>query len=205
MLIRVVARAAAVTVAVGLLGASCAGGPDAAAPAPTPPASTSATAAPTDPAPPATPPPTPAPTATATASPTEDAQADLEAAVLEAHAGYLEASIVSGSPPDPDHPLLLRWATGPLLEKAQQRRRQFALEGHHLVGGYDSHPRVIELTEGRAVIEDCLLDTAPWVDASGAVVEPVLDGRRYFQTIVVRAGEQWKVSELLSAGEPCDF
>jgi pyruvate/2-oxoglutarate dehydrogenase complex dihydrolipoamide acyltransferase (E2) component len=204
MLIRVVARAAAVTVAVGLLGASCAGGPDAAAPAPTPPASASATAAPTDPAPPATPPPTPAPTATATASPTADAQADLEAAVLEAHAGYLEAYFESGRRADPDYPPLLERATGAALRVAQASRQRYLDAGWRVEGGYDSSATFVGVRDdGAAVVDDCLLDAAPAVDSAGDVVAPVADHRIYVMTVLVQMSGKWRVSEVLTSGERC--
>lgn len=203
MLIRVVARAAAVTVAVGLLGVGCAGDSDTAAPAPTPPASASATAAPTDPAPTATPPPTLAPTATATAPPTADAQADLEAAVLEAHAGYLEAFADSGSPPRPNHPGLRRYATGEALEVAQTLRRGQRERGEYVEGGANSQPSILEISQTRAVVADCLIDNATVYSRNGAAIQQPPNGAVYYETVIVLTAQGWQVSELLTAGQPC--
>lgn len=208
MLIRVLGRAAVITAVAGLLGTSCGGG-DSAAPSqlptvvevtPTAPAVATADATPT----PTVVPPTAAPP-TATPAPTVDEQAELEATVLEAHDNYFKASRASGDPPNPDHPDLIRWATGALLENVRERRASQREAGAYVRGGFDSHPRLLELGPGRALIEDCFLDTAPVFNANGDIVEAVPDERIYFQTVVVLTDGGWKVSELLSTGDPCDF
>lgn len=142
--------------------------------------------------------PTPAPTASATPVPptptaTPNARDALEAAVLEAHAKYLQAIIDSGDPPDPNHPGLLRWATGDALLAWQERRRNQQLEGQFVAGSISSRPSVVDLSDDRAVVEDCLLDRAPVYTRSGQIVEPAPLKRFLVRTTIMRGNVGWQV------------
>jgi hypothetical protein len=208
MLIHVRRRAAVITALV-VLGASCGGGSDDPAPGSALPTvlEVTPTATPVDPAPP-TPTPTAAPTETPTPAPesTVDEQAALEAAVLEAHAGYLEAYFESGRLADPDYPPLLEHTTGASLQAAQASRTRYREQGVTVVGSYESRPRFVEQrSDGSVLVEDCFLDAAPAIDSSGRVVAEVDEFRIYLQTVLVYLDNRWKVSETLTAREPCDF
>lgn len=150
-------------------------------------------------------PPAPPPTAVASPSPPPDPTPvpDVESEILTAYAGFIQAVIDSGNPPDPDHPDLLRYSTGQVLENFQRGRTEQRAMGWRVEGELLSSPLSVSYDGERAVVEDCILDMLAVIAGNGDVVSEVSSEHRFFEVVLVRGDSGWTASELLLGGG-CD-
>lgn len=172
--------------------------------APGRPAATEATATPTTPAGASTPEPAftpapndgPRPVGSTSPPPTEGA-------VLAAHDAYLHAFHESMVPPDPDHPGLTAWATGPQLDTAIRIRTTQVERNWLAEGTYGSSPTVATMSEVEATVVDCYFEDIVVRDARGLEVRRTDPAPYVLESVLVPEDGVWKVSLFLSEGTPC--
>lgn len=169
--------------------AACSTGPaDVAAPETT-------AAAPTTTAPTTTAPPTTNEVAPATTAPDQTPEQE----VLAAYQAFWDTWLAANDPPNPDHPGLRRYYTGPALEKALAEIQKNKNAGVSIRLPPESVTGVkapsVSVDRDSAVIETCLVDDALTVmTSSGAVLdEEVVASRLNVQLVRSEAG--WAVSK----------
>ena len=135
---------------------------------------------------------TPAPAPATT--PTDD-----EAAIIAAVHGYWDAVLAANSPPDPDHPALARYATGPALETSRRNateRRQLG-QSVRLPPETRSEHRVTigSVSAEVATVRDCGVDDAVLHDLStGRVLNDAVETTDWELTLRKVDGS-WRVAE----------
>lgn len=85
-----------------------------------------------------------------------------DAEVVDAYLAGWEAFYAAANPPDPDHPDLPKYLTGPYLRTVRANLTDLRDRGTAIRRGEQStpfDPRVVEVTATAALLEDC------WVDA----------------------------------------
>lgn len=121
----------------------------------------------------------------------------LEQQVLAAYREFQNIDEAVWNPPNPDHPLLAQVATGSELVRLRELLASDRSLGRIVRGQIDVSPRVVQLTDTRAVVDDCLLDhTGVYDTTSGSLLEPVDTERRRFTAVLIRESGRWKVSDL---------
>lgn len=122
-----------------------------------------------------------------------------EDAVLAAYQGYWDTWLAANDPPNPDHPDLAKYATGPVLAKALESIANRAAVQQALRLPSDSisshEPRVVSVTGTRAVVYDCSVDDGLVVaEGSGFVLDDAVVTWQY--TATLEKSDTWRVSEL---------
>jgi hypothetical protein len=178
---------ALVVAAVGLAGCGGGGGAADSATASTSPATATSDA------------PTPESTTTTTAAPTE------EEAILAAYHGYWDTWLAANDPPNPDHPDLERYYTGPALERAKSAVsdnrliRQVIRLPEESVSRHEA--RLVALDSDRATVSDCSVDDAIVVDEpSGRVLNDQVV-TELLSASIARIDGTWKVASVRRVGE----
>lgn len=135
---------------------------------------------------------------------------DEQIEVVEAYRGFWHAAYLMNDPcgptqvgeaarcpPDPDHPLIARYATGPPLAtiRSNAERRQSASEVTTIPPDADYAHLISEVSINgdQAVLMACSIDDAVVLDAQGEVI----DDRRVvdlYRAVLTRADGLWKVS-----------
>jgi hypothetical protein len=138
--------------------------------------------------------------ATTTTAPAEETTTTIseETAVIDAYRASWAAFVTaSGNPVDPDHPALAAAMTGDALEGARQAIGALAEQGHYYAGPPpDLVPQVVELDTDRAVVEDCVIDTASEFAADGSTVNQGTDVPIAYRAVMVKEDGAWKNAEL---------
>jgi hypothetical protein len=135
---------------------------------------------------------------------TEDQQKSLEADVVAAYEASWTDFIKAGDPPSPDAEFLADHMAGDALEVSRNLLNELQAEGVVLRGTYQFDPRVTELGDDRAVVEDCGLDQMEVVSpSSGEVVEPHDDERDGVVAELTLEGGSWKVISYADDGRVC--
>jgi hypothetical protein len=135
---------------------------------------------------------------------TEDPQASLEADVVAAYEASWTDFIRAGDPPSPDADFLADHMGGEALTVTRNLLRQYHAEGVVLRGTFTVDAAVTELSEERAVIEDCGLDELEVVvPDSGRVAEGHDDERDGFVAELIMEGGLWKVTSLTDDDQVC--
>ncbi len=102
-------------------------------------------------------------------------------------------------PPDPTHPDLAKFRTGEVLANARNavlQNQQFGI-AYRLPSGtqYTHTAMIVQATDVRAVVHDCVIDRAQQVAlADGRVLNDAVATKLFETTLVVSEGV-WKVSE----------
>jgi hypothetical protein len=130
---------------------------------------------------------------------------DEEAVVLEAYyAGWEAFDEASGNPVNPDHPALAETMVDPALSAAQNSLRQMSETGEYFDGPPIEHSATVtELSETRAVIEDCVVDASARYAADGSVLAPGDPAPDQYEAVMVNEDGTWKRQEL-EIGDPCE-
>ncbi|MFN8037881.1 MAG: hypothetical protein U0Q07_01605 [Acidimicrobiales bacterium] len=138
-----------------------------------------------------------------TATSTAPAATDDEAAVLAAYQGFWDTWLQANDPPNPNHPGLERYYTGPALEKARAEIEKNRQAGLALQRPADSkfgyREPTIELSGSSAVLRTCLVDDGLVViQSSGAIVDATVvnsDLEAHLTKSADSDGATWRVSE----------
>jgi hypothetical protein len=134
----------------------------------------------------------------------EDPRALLEADVLAAYEASWNDFINAGDPPVPDAEFLADHMAGDALDVTRNLLRQYHAEGVVLRGTFEVDAVVTEVSEDRAVIEDCALDQLEVVVAdSGRVAEGHDEERDGFVAELIVEGGLWKVISLTDDDQVC--
>jgi hypothetical protein len=139
--------------------------------------------------------PTPSPSAPAPASPKP---VDEQTAVLDAYrAAWAAFETASRDPVDPNHPLIARSITGRAQINLRNALQRLVEQRHYFDGPpIDLQPRVSELAEARAVVEDCVVDLGAEYAAGGALVRAADGTPVAYRAVVVKMDGSWRLSEL---------
>jgi hypothetical protein len=137
-------------------------------------------------------------------STSEDPRALPEADVLAAYEASWNDFVKAGNPPVPDAEFLADHMAGDALDVTRSLLRQYHAEGVVLRGTFEVDAVVTELSEDRAVIEDCALDQLEVVVAdSGRVAEGHDEERDGFVAELIVEGGLWKVISLTDDDQVC--
>ena len=132
---------------------------------------------------------------TLTSSATADYAAAIEAEVQERYKQYRVVVAEAGAASDPDDPRLEDYATGGVLANLRGTFAQRQAEGRRLYGQAVPHVSAISVTDGKAVVEDCLDNSATGVmDATGAKLS-VGRAEQLITVTLIQEGGVWKVAE----------
>ena len=143
-------------------------------------------------------------TAAAGGETTEDPPESLEADVVAAYEASWADFVNAGDPPSPDAEFLADHMGGEALTVTRNLLRQYHAEGVVLRGTFTVDAAVTELSEDRAVIEDCALDELEVVvPDSGRVAEGHDDERDGFVAELIMDGGLWKVISLIDDDQVC--
>lgn len=143
-------------------------------------------------------------TAAAETVTTEDPQERLETDVVAAYEASWTDFIKAGDPPSPDAEFLADHMGGEALTVTRNLLRQYHAEGVVLRGTFTVDAAVTELSEERAVIEDCALDQLEVVvPDSGRVAEGHDNERDGFVAELITEGGLWKVTSLTDDDQVC--
>jgi hypothetical protein len=130
---------------------------------------------------------------------------DAGAAAVAAYEANWQNLLDAGDPPDPDAPALAEHASGDALDNFRTRLEAYAAEGIAFRGTYEHDAEAVEVTEERAVVEDCGLDqTELVVIATGEVAEDSDDERDGVVADLVLEDGAWKVTSLRENSEVCE-
>ncbi len=106
---------------------------------------------------------------------------------------------MANDPPDPTHPDLARFRTGEVLANAVAAvslNRQLGIAYRLAPGwGYTHTATVIQLSDVRALVHDCVVDHARQVNASDGRVLNDAVATKLFETKLVVVDGAWKVAE----------
>jgi hypothetical protein len=143
--------------------------------------------------PPAKSPPSPTPTDVA---PTSTASS-IEQAVSMAVDGFDRSTITVNDPPDPEHPDLPRYRAGSVLQAgidAVTSNRNLGIAFRMAPGASLRHEaRVVQLTDVRAIVQDCVVDEARQVSiADGRILNDAVATKLYRTSLMLVDG-MWKV------------
>jgi hypothetical protein len=126
-----------------------------------------------------------------------------EQQVLAAVDGYWRTWEEANNPPDPNHPGLAQYFTGPALEKALQEIRKKQTENLFAErppnSRYAHRRRVIEVMANEAAVEDCIIDDFVVKHVSGAVVDDAVVTHQLVLHLV-NDGSGWQVAEVERVG-----
>ena len=137
-------------------------------------------------------------------STSEDPRDVLEADVVAAYEASWNDFIKAGNPPVPDADFLADHMAGDALDVTRNLLRQYHAEGVVLQGTFEVDAVVTEVSEDRAVIEDCALDQLEVVVAdSGRVAEGHDEERDGFVAELIVEGGLWKVISLTDDDQVC--
>jgi hypothetical protein len=135
---------------------------------------------------------------------TEDPQESLAADVVAAYEASWTDFIKAGDPPSPDAEFLADHMAGDALDVTRNLLRQYHAEGVVLRGTFTVDAAVTELSEDRAVIEDCALDQLEVVvPDSGRVAEGHDNEHDGFVAELSVEGGLWKVISLTDDDQVC--
>ncbi len=141
----------------------------------------------------------PAATAVATtAAPATQPPSD-EEEVLAAVDGYWRTWEEANNPPNPDHPGLAKYATGPALAQARAVLADFQARGLVARRPVNSQtrwsPKVLSINENWAEVENCSVDDVQQLVAStGEVVNGAVVTHLFLHRLVLEDGS-WRVAE----------
>jgi predicted small secreted protein len=127
-----------------------------------------------------------------------------EAAVLAAVEGYWRTILAANDPPDPDHPDLEKYMTGPALETALANIRARELLSRAVRrpddSSYRHNPNLVDVQPSTAVVTDCAWDDTVIVDMpSGSILNDAVE-TTLWRTELVRADGRWLVARNLIEG-----
>jgi hypothetical protein len=135
---------------------------------------------------------TDAPPATTSAPPTEEL-------VLRTVEGFVTSTVTVNDPPDPHHPDLARYRTGPVLENAVAAVRQNQTLGiayrRPTAGPSRHHATIVGVDDGRATVRNCVVDDVQQIALSDGRVLNGSVATKLFETTVWRVAGEWKVVE----------
>jgi hypothetical protein len=134
----------------------------------------------------------------------EDPRDVLKADALAAYEASWNDFVKAGNPPSPDAEFLADHMAGDALDVTRNLLRQYHAEGVVLRGTFEVDAVVTELSEDRAVIEDCALDQLEVVvPDSGRVAEGHDDEPDGFVAELIVEGGLWKVISLTDDDQGC--
>lgn len=138
----------------------------------------------------------PGTTITAGSSTPSSSSAD---AVLAAVDGFGRSTIAANDPPDPTHPDLARFRTGDVLTNAVAAvslNRQLGIAYRLAPGrGYTHTAEVLQLSDVRALVHDCVVDHAQQVNLPDGRILNDTVATKLFETKLVVVEGAWKVAE----------
>jgi hypothetical protein len=122
----------------------------------------------------------------------------IDEAVLAAVDGFGRSTISVNDPPDPTHPDLARFRTGEVLTRAVEvvaHNRELGI-AYRLPSGssYTHSASVLQVSDVRAIVRDCVVDSAQQVDLSDGHVLNDRVATKLFETRLVVADGSWKVA-----------
>lgn len=126
-------------------------------------------------------------------------RSSLDDAVLAAVDGFDRSTIDVNDPPDPDHPDLARYRTGEVLRAgiaSVASNRSLGIAFRMAPGATFRHEaRVVQRTDVRALVHDCIVDEARQVAmVDGAVLNDAVATKLYATRLTLIDG-MWKVFE----------
>jgi hypothetical protein len=134
-----------------------------------------------------------------------DAESAAEAEVVEAYEATWLNLIEAGDPADPESASLDDHTTGQTLENFRTYLERIAAEGVIVRGTYEFDAEVVELSDDRAVVEDCGLDQMEGIlAATDEVVEPFDDERDGLVAELVYEESAWKVTTITDDPQVCE-
>ena len=123
----------------------------------------------------------------------------IDEAVLAAVEGFGRSTITVNDPPDPMHPDLARFRTGEVLTNAVEavtQNRQLGIAYRLAPGSSYTHTAsVLQSSDVRALVRDCVVDSARQVDLSDGHVLNDRVATKLFDTRLVVVDGAWKVAE----------
>ena len=129
---------------------------------------------------------------------------DAGAAAVAAYEANWSNLLAAADPPDPESPALDEHATGEMLAHFRDTLERYAAEGLVLRGTMEFDAEAVEVTEERAVVEDCGLDkTEVVVAATGDVANASDDEPDGTRADLVMEDGVWKVTALHEDPEVC--
>jgi hypothetical protein len=146
------------------------------------------------------------------ATPASEADSE-EAAVLAAVEGYWRTILAANDPPDPDHPDLEKYMTGPALEtsRANVEERRSLGQAIRLPErpAFRTSTSTVKVDGHSAFVKDCVVDDSVLYDVPSDLVLNSRVRTFLFSMLLRGDGETWRVSELQKIGEvdgvePCD-
>jgi hypothetical protein len=144
----------------------------------------------------ATTPSTTAPATTTTLSPEEEVLAAYRAARAAIDASY--------NPPNPNLPDLLALVGGEALTRVQSNLTQLQGQGVNLVGTTETHPTLTSLAGDAAVVEDCFVNRAQYVNqATGQPVGQPGESVLHVENQLQRIGGSWMLMVSQELDDQC--
>lgn len=134
-----------------------------------------------------------------TAPPNEAIGSSLDDPVLLAVDGFDRSTIAVNDPPDPDHPDLARYRTGEVLRSgiaSVASNRNLGIAYRMAPAATFRHEaRVVQLSDVRALVHDCIVDEARQVAmGDGTVLNDAVATKLYATRLMLVDGT-WKVFE----------
>ncbi len=122
-----------------------------------------------------------------------------EELVLRAVEGFLTTTVTVNDPPDPHHPDLARYRTGPVLEHAVASVTQNQALGiayrRVALGPSRHHATVVGVADGRATVRNCVVDDVQQIAVRDGQVLNASIATKLFETTVRLVDGDWKVAE----------
>lgn len=133
---------------------------------------------------------------------------DVEAEVLAAHRAAWDAFVDAATtdPVSPDHPRLAATISGPALSGVTDTLAAMRERGERYETlRYELTPDVVELSDGRAVIHDCVRDVGTLVSVADGTVIEEFDLEWSVVVVMERDAERWRRTSLRTEGATaCD-
>jgi hypothetical protein len=147
------------------------------------------------------PPTTVAPSTTSAPTTTLSPQEQDEAEIRALHDRFFRMLVVTGNPPNPDHPEIAATTTGIQRQRWEEALRQLQFEGTYFDAEW-SH-RVERMTfsdDNHASVLTCALEQSRLLNADGSVAGTT-DWARLNETLLVRSVDGWRIEDWLTGGE----
>jgi hypothetical protein len=136
-------------------------------------------------------------TTSTTLSPEDEVLADYTAAEAAVKAAY--------DPADPDHPDLLAYYAGAMLERHQTTLSEYQAEGlSDVLVSKESTPEVVSVTDTTALIENCMTEVLQVTNSTTR--EPQAEPRTYTALVefdLEHIDDTWKIVDARTIEETC--
>jgi hypothetical protein len=140
------------------------------------------------------------PPSTTTSSTSAPPPISEEEAILAAYQGYWDTWLAANDPPNPDHPDLERYFTGPSLTRAKEKiadRLALGMATRLPTNSQYRHDAVVvEILAGKAFLEDCAVDDAQIVMRTDGTVLNDAVSTTLGRVELHKIGVEWKVYDL---------